>query len=233
MKKNNNNDLKISDIYNEEYFERGVVTGVSGYMNYGWMPELTMRMAHFYVTDLPIKPNEKILDFGCAKGYMVKSLRLLGIEAYGVDISEYAISNCDSQVRKFCEKIDGLNDPKLFRKNYNWLIAKDVFEHISEFDLRLLLKISSKHVDHIFAVIPLAADDSSGKYIVPEYDFDKTHIVAKTKEWWIKLFLELGWKLDAFTFSFKGCKENWTSVFPEGNGFFVFSQNKINIDKTQ
>ena len=226
MKSKNINkyNSEISTIYNEEYFERGLVTGVSGYMNYGWMPELTIRMAHFYVMNLPIQINHKVLDFGCAKGYMVKSLRLLDVEAYGVDISEYAISNCDTQVNKFCKKIDGLEDPSLFDKQYDWMIAKDVFEHISENNLRLLLKRSLEKVNKIFAIIPLAAENNSGKYIINEYDFDKTHIIAKTKDWWINLFSEMGWTLEIFSYNFRGCKENWTTVFPEGNGFFVITQ---------
>ncbi len=226
MKTNNinNQNIEASSLYNEEYFERGAVTGISGYMNYGWMPELTMRMAHFYVMNLPIEINDKVLDFGCAKGYMVKSLRLLDVEAYGVDISEYAISNCDTKVIKFCKKIHGLEDAELFDKKYDWMIAKDVFEHISENELRILLKRSLEKVNKIFAVIPLAAENISGKYIIQDYDFDKTHIVAKTKDWWINLFSEMGWTLEKFSYSFRGCKENWTTVFPEGNGFFVITR---------
>ena len=32
------------------------------------------------------------LDVGCAYGYLVEALRDLGVDAYGVDVSEYAIS---------------------------------------------------------------------------------------------------------------------------------------------
>ena len=37
-----------------------------------------------------------VLDVGCAYGELVKALVDLGIEAYGVDGSEYAIDNSDS-----------------------------------------------------------------------------------------------------------------------------------------
>ena len=35
---------------------------------------------------------------GCAKGFLVKDLLSLGIDAYGIDVSEYAIQNCEPEV---------------------------------------------------------------------------------------------------------------------------------------
>ena len=38
--------------------------------------------------------GDRVLDIGCAKGFLVKDLLDLGIDAYGVDVSEYALQNC-------------------------------------------------------------------------------------------------------------------------------------------
>ena len=35
----------MSDKFNEDYYERGLSLGVSGYTNYRWIPELTMPLA--------------------------------------------------------------------------------------------------------------------------------------------------------------------------------------------
>ena len=43
-----------------------------------------MRMAHHLITEF--NNAEKQSDFGCAKGFLVKALRLLNVEAYG-DVS--------------------------------------------------------------------------------------------------------------------------------------------------
>jgi len=40
-----------------------------------------------------------VLDVGCAKGYLVKALRDSGLEAYGIDVSEYAVNAADPSVR--------------------------------------------------------------------------------------------------------------------------------------
>jgi ubiquinone/menaquinone biosynthesis C-methylase UbiE len=38
------------------------------------------------------------LDIGCAKGFLVKDLIALDIDAYGIDVSEYALMNCEPEV---------------------------------------------------------------------------------------------------------------------------------------
>lgn len=212
--------------YDRDYFESGVVTGVSGYMNYSWMPELTLRMVHYLIKQLPIRQDQTILDYGCAKGFIVKALRILDYQAYGVDISDYAIERVDGDVRDYCKLITGCDDPAIFDQSYDWMIAKDVFEHIAEEDLRTLLVPATQKIGQIFAVIPLAADNESGKYIVPEYDRDATHVVAKTAQWWRSLFEDSNWRVDRIATSMQGCKENWTANWPEGNGFFILSPAK-------
>ena len=209
--------------YNEDYFERGPVLGISGYMNYSWMPELTMRMAHKFILAFPIAPHETVLDFGCAKGYLVKALRLLDVEAFGVDVSEYALSHADVEVRDFCAHVTGCDDLTLFQRDYDWLIAKDVMEHLSEVELSLLLRAAVPRVKKIFAAVPLASDDECGKYIIPEYDRDVTHITAKSFGWWQRLFSEHEWTIERASHQFDGCKENWTSRWDEGNAFFIAS----------
>lgn len=70
-------------MYDREYFEYGVETGKSNYQNYRWIPELTIPMAMTIIDLLGIKPNESVLDYGCAKGYLVKALRMLHRNAWG------------------------------------------------------------------------------------------------------------------------------------------------------
>jgi SAM-dependent methyltransferase len=206
--------------FDREYFEFGAVTGVSGYTNYRWMPELTLRMAYHLVRQLPIETGQSILDFGCAKGYLVKALRIFDFEAYGADISPYAIDNCDTEVRDFCCRIEGVGDVALFPQTYDWIVAKDVLEHVPENDLRLFLKLAALNANNLFVVVPLAADDVCGNYIVPDYDQDTTHVIAKSLDWWADLLAASGWNVNLKTTHIAGCKENWRLRWPDGNGFF-------------
>ncbi|MBY0510658.1 MAG: class I SAM-dependent methyltransferase [Rhodospirillaceae bacterium] len=209
--------------YDADYYERGVQTGKSGYQNFTWLPELTIKMAHHLILTLPINRGEKVLDFGCAKGFLVKALRLLDIDAYGVDISAYAIDQVDPMVRGLCALIKDAADPVCFNREYDWLVSKDVFEHLNEAQLRQLLTCAKPKVKRMFAAVPLGKDDGSG-YIVPSYDNDVTHIIVKPLRWWMDLFLECGWNVDSATHSFRGVKDNWTASWPRGNAFFVISR---------
>lgn len=45
-----------------------------------------------------LKRGDRVLDVGAAKGFLVKELLDFGIDAYGIDISEYAVMNCHPDV---------------------------------------------------------------------------------------------------------------------------------------
>jgi len=216
-------------IYNEDYYERGLALGLSGYLNYSWMPELTLKMVHFFITELNIKQSDIVLDYGCAKGYIVKAFRLLNINCFGVDISDYAIKYVDSSVNDFCYKINGCSSILLENKNIDWLIAKDVFEHINHSELVTLLNNLSKTVKNIFVVVPLSVDDFCERYIIEEYENDITHVIRKSASWWNNLFVENEWQVTNFSNKFIGCKENWSHSH-NGNGFFILSNKKFNHD---
>src|SRR5919109_521312 len=48
-----------------------------------------------------LKPR-RVLDVGCAKGFLVECLRDRGVEAYGFDVSEYALGEVRPDIRRYC-----------------------------------------------------------------------------------------------------------------------------------
>jgi ubiquinone/menaquinone biosynthesis C-methylase UbiE len=86
--------IRISREYGQMYFDGPREYGYGGYNYDGrWVPVAKDIIEHF-----KLKPGSKVLDVGCAKGFLVKDLLEHGIDAYGLDISEYAISNCEKEV---------------------------------------------------------------------------------------------------------------------------------------
>jgi SAM-dependent methyltransferase len=47
-----------------------------------------------------LKPK-RVLDVGCARGFHVLFFRKFGVEAYGIDISSYAINRAPRPVKKY------------------------------------------------------------------------------------------------------------------------------------
>mgnify|MGYP003971066041 CR=1 len=217
--------MDAKEFYDEDYYENGVLSKKSCYVSYRWMPELTIKMAHVIVRYLKIPDNDTILDFGCAKGYIVKSLRILGINAFGCDISEYAIKSVDSDVKDYCFLVKN----NIFENGnkYNWLITKDVLEHMNESDIDKLLDQSLNNVNNMFHVIPLG---DNGKFIVPEYHDDPSHIQIQSKDWWIAKFKERGWNTVNFDYKVNGIKDNWTEKYEFGNGYFTLAKSNKGLE---
>lgn len=209
-----------ADYYNREYFENGVLTGVSGYHNYGWMPEITIPFVKKIVKYMQIYRGDVVLDYGCAKGYIPLALRYLGVNAYGCDISEYAINNAHPDIMQYLSLINEQASLPYTDNEFMHTVAKDVFEHIPEAlldsTLRELLRISRK----LFVIVPLG---DGVKYIIPSYENDITHIHRQPIRWWMDKFIHIGWKVCSFCDRIPGMKDTY-SDHPNGNGFILLSR---------
>jgi len=86
--------IETSRLFGEMYFDGPREFGYGGYRYDGrWKP-----VAEDIIQYFNLKPGDRVLDVGCAKGFLVKELLLLGVDAYGIDVSHYAINNCESDV---------------------------------------------------------------------------------------------------------------------------------------
>jgi ubiquinone/menaquinone biosynthesis C-methylase UbiE len=82
--------------FGEEYFDGPREFGYGGYRYDGrWLPVASDIVKHF-----GLKPGDRVLDVGCAKGFLVKDLMAVcpGLEAFGLDVSQYAIMHCEREV---------------------------------------------------------------------------------------------------------------------------------------
>lgn len=93
-----------------EYFDSpDTVTGFRGYRSDGSAAEGQRDFAVEARTISLIPGVKTVFDIGCAKGFLVKALRSLGVEAYGIDVSDYAIELADPGVRPYLRKM-GVQD---------------------------------------------------------------------------------------------------------------------------
>ena len=211
-----------NEYFNEDYYERGAETGKSLYSHYRWMPELTIPMAHHIVMYTKLLPKEKILDFGCAKGFTVKALRLMGYKSFGVDVSEYAISQIEEKTRKWCGAIKPQDALVCAEGGYDWILCKDILEHIPYDKIDEQLKVLYNGGKKLMAMIPLGDGE---KYVIDSYELDKSHFIREDIEWWGDRFIRAGFRLDLATHDMGPFKKNWQFA-PEGNALFMLSRDE-------
>ena len=201
--------------FDKQYFEDGIKTGVSAYEDFRWIPERTLREASSITNNIQFN---SVLDFGCAKGFMVYALRLLGKQAFGVDISEYAVTNCHPKVTDYVRVIRSLDEIHDRLIKYDLIIAKDVLEHIPKDEIPEILSVFRKAGKSLLIAVPLG---DGTKYIIRSYEMDKTHIIRETEEWWLSNVISAGFKIKYFDYQFYHLKENWTVPHPYGNAFIL------------
>ena len=73
----------------------------------------------------------RLLDAGCAKGFLVEELRNRGVDAYGIDVSEYAISQVHESVAEYCS-VRSLTEP--IGERYDLITCIEVVEHMPAAD---------------------------------------------------------------------------------------------------
>src|SRR5712672_3072509 len=82
--------------FGEMYWDGPREYGYGGYRYDGrWRSVARDILEHFGLT-----PGMRVLDIGCAKGFLVKDLMLAcpGLEAFGLDVSLYVLMHCEREV---------------------------------------------------------------------------------------------------------------------------------------
>ena len=105
----NSKVVRISREYGKMYFDGPRKYGYGGYSYDGrWIPVAKDIIKHF-----KLKSGMRVLDVGCAKGFLVKDLMIAcpGLEVFGIDISEYARKNCEKETVGRLHIGDAINLP--------------------------------------------------------------------------------------------------------------------------
>jgi len=136
--------VNISRKFGKEYFDGNRKFGYGGYSYDGRWQAVAKDIIKFY----SLKKGDKVLDVGCAKGFLVKDLLDKGIDAYGIDISKYAVKNCHKDVKGRI----GLGNAKKLNftdKSFKLVLAINVIHNLNSIDcgkaLREISRVSYKY----------------------------------------------------------------------------------------
>ena len=167
----------MDSVYNESYYTNyDVGIGKVNYADAEDIKQLMEAVADRIVSDLHPKT---VLDAGCAMGYLVAALRDRGVEAYGVDISEYAISKVREDIRPYCA-VGSLTEPlpEGLPRRYDLVVTIEVLEHLYAEDGRKTISNLCTYADKI--IFSSTPDDYA----------EVTHVNVQQREYWARLFAE-------------------------------------------
>jgi glycosyltransferase involved in cell wall biosynthesis len=125
---------------------------------------------------------QKVLDVGCAKGFLVEALRKHGVKAYGIDVSAYAIEEVQPEIREFCS-IGSATAP--LGDHYDLITCIEVLEHLPEEEAKKAVKNICSHARSVLF-------SSTSNYLHP----DDTHINLHPPEYWIDQFRHYGFDIE-------------------------------------
>src|SRR5687768_15203370 len=123
-----------------------------------------------------------VFDAGCAWGFLVEAFWDRGVEAHGIDISEYAISNVRSDMKGYCS-VGSVAEP-IRGGPYDLVTCIEVLEHVTDAESRLAIQ---QMVGATSCILLSSTPD----------DFEeKTHINVHPVLHWLKLFADHGFYPD-------------------------------------
>lgn len=180
--------------YDQDYFETGLKSNWD--QGYTWrvFAGLFNATADFLINAFPEAAS--YLDAGCAKGFLVRTLRERGKDCWGFDHSRWAVTRAEESARSHVihEGVDQVS----FDRKFDILTAFSLFEGLTpEQSIAFLTRARRWTGQALLASIPSFDDDEEERNQARVEDRDLSHITMRTRRWWHELFLSAGWRQDA------------------------------------
>lgn len=171
--------MSYREIYNKSYYDHyGTASGSINYGDRDFWGDLFQNIAKQIVENHHPKT---FLDAGCAFGFLVAELRKLGVEAYGIDVSEYAISNVPEEAKGYCFAASLLDKfPEELPEKFDLITNIEVIEHLyAEDGDRVIEKLCS-----LTDAVLFSSDPTDYAEI--------THVNVQQPEYWVERFARHG-----------------------------------------
>lgn len=179
--------------FGREYFDGERTQGYGGYRYDGRWVAVARRMQEVY----GLVAGQRVLDVGCAKGFLVYDLRLVvpGIEAVGLDVSAYALEHCLEDVRPCL--VQGTADRLPFRDHsFDLVVSVNTIHNLPLERCREALR-EMERVSRAFKYVQV----DSWLNDQQRQDFERWQLTALTyfdPAGWCRLFWEAGYDGDYY-----------------------------------
>ena len=189
-------DRAVARKFDVEYYDGDRLTGYGGY---GYSPRFwTDTVAHI-VDVYSLSNDSKILDIGCAKGYMMYDLSLLIPEAEikGVDISQYAKDHAIEPMKENIVVSNANNLP--FPDDYfDLVIAINTLHNLPLIDCKQAFREINRVTKNNSFVMNDAWKDDKGKRAMLKWNL--TALTYMSCDEWLNFFKEVEYKGDYYWF---------------------------------
>ena len=188
--------VKFARQFGKKFFDGKRKYGYGGLSyNSKYWTEVVKDFVNYY----NLKPGSKVLDVGCAKGFMLFDLKrqFPEIEIKGIDISKYAIENSHPEIKEF---LTVGNAKKLeFKDNYFDLVVSINTVHNLDKDncKKSIQEISRVSKKNCFLTVDAFNNIEEQKRM---YMWNLTAKTILSVQEWKKMFKEIGYNGDYFWF---------------------------------
>ena len=187
----NTSIIKEAKKFGKLYFDGPREYGYGGYFYDGRWKKVAEDIVSYY----NLKSKSKILDVGCGKGFLVKDLCDIDMDAYGIDISEYAIKNSPEDIKNRL-KI-GSAEVLPYKNNYfDLVISINTLHNLKREDcktaIREIVRVTKKN-----SFIQVDSYNTPKEKEIFE-DWVLTAVFHCYPQEWIDLFKEVNYKGDYY-----------------------------------
>ena len=175
---------KMKD-YGYEYFDDKNYPGYSGFKYNGAYKEAAAKLVNFF----KLKNRSKVLDVGCAKGFLLHDIKSINkqIVVRGIDVSKYAIDNSLKSVKRFL-KVSNSTKLPFKNKEFDLTISIDVLQNLDAQSLKKTIKEIKRVSKESFLVIESYDSKKEKKNLLKWEILIKT---CKSKSQWRSLLKKL------------------------------------------
>ncbi len=174
-----------------DYFdnpEMGI--GYGGYQYDGRYEKAVQKMIDHY----KLKKGSRILEIGCAKGFILVEFIRQGIAVKGVEKSIYAKNNSHEDAKNFIDVLDIEKGLPYNNGEFDMVFAKEVLPHINPGKIKFVIKECTRvSKGSIFFEIQCGETEQE---LESMKKWDLTHKTMLTPEQWLSLFMECEYKGD-------------------------------------
>ena len=187
---------KIARKFDFEFFDSDRKYGYGGfkYNERFWGPVIPTFKKYWN-----LKSSSSILDIGCAKGFMIYDFtkQIPGIDIRGIDISEYAITNCKNEVKN---NVSVGNAKSLaFKDNsFDYAISINTIHNLDLNECKQALR-EIERVSKISSFITVDAFNTKEEE-KRMYEWNLTAKTIMSVRDWKKIFEEVGYTGDYYWF---------------------------------